>query len=138
MAAASTSAAPASSSEKAPASSSSATPSSSSIASSSDAAPASSSEKGPLNVAPDAKGLAVGRVLVSENALVVPVTLSKASSAKIGVYTVLGQQILTLNRELAAGESTLSLDRALLPAGEYMISVQVGSARSMARIGITR
>lgn len=121
-----------------PSSSSAAPESSSSVESSSDAAPASSSEKGPLNLASAAKGLSIGRVLVSENALLVPVTLSEGASAKICVHTALGQQVMSLNRNLVAGENSLSVDRAQIPAGNYLVTVQVGSARTMARVNISR
>lgn len=121
-----------------PSSSSAAPESSSSVESSSEAAPASSSEKGPLNLASAAKGLSIGRVLVSENALLVPVTLSGGSAAKISIHTALGQQVLSLNRNFVAGENTLSVDRAQIPAGNYLVTVQVGSARSMARVNISR
>ena len=121
-----------------PSSSSAAPESSSSVESSSEAAPASSSEKGPLNLASAAKGLSIGRVLVSENALLVPVILSGGSAAKISIHTALGQQVMSLNRNLVAGENTLSVDRAQIPAGNYLVTVQVGSARSMARVNISR
>ena len=133
-----------SSSEVAPASSSENAPASSAVESSSDAAPASStdvesSDSGVDAVAVSAvKGMTIGHALVSENAVVVPLTLKNASSARITVYSVLGQQIVSLNRELAAGENTLSLDKSLLPAGNYVISVQVGSARTMARVRVSR
>lgn len=133
----SSSADPASSSDKAAASSSSAAPTSSAN-SSGDASPASSSEKGPLNLASSVKGLAIGRVLVSESAVLVPVTLSEVSSVKICVHTALGQQVVSMNRNLVAGENTLSLDRAQLPAGSYVITVQAGSARTMVRANISR
>lgn len=133
----------ASSGDAAPASCSDGVP-----ASSSEAAPASSSEEAPIDCAGDCasegftvsavKGMTIGNAFVSENAVLVPVTLVKASPAKISVYSVLGKQIMTMNRELGAGENTLSLDWARLPAGNYMISVQVGSSRSMARINVSR
>lgn len=80
----------------------------------------------------------IGRALVSEASVIVPVTLTKASSAKIGIYSILGKQIMSLNSELQAGENTLSLDKANLPAGRYMISVQIGAQRSLANFNVAR
>ena len=137
----SSSAAPASSSDKAKSSSSFAAPASSSDkvpASSSDKAPASSSDKNPLKLAPAAMGVSIGRILLSEKSLLVPVTLSEGSVAKISIHTALGQLVMSLNRNLVAGENSLSVDRAQLPAGNYLVTVQVGSARTMARVNIAQ
>lgn len=137
----SSSAAPASSSDKAKSSSSFAAPASSSDkapASSSDKAPASSSDKNPLKLAPAAMGVSIGRILLSEKSLLVPVTLSEGSAAKISIHTALGQLVMSLNRNLVAGENSLSVDRAQLPAGNYLVTVQVGSARTMARVNIAQ
>lgn len=155
IAASSSSKTPASSSVAAPASSSVAAPASSSVvtpASSSVDAPASSSVNAPASsdglnssgsgtnaiAATTAKGVSIGTALVSENAILVPVTLARASSAKVRVHTALGQQVLSLNRELFTGENTISLDRAQLPAGNYLVSVQVGSECSMVRFVIAQ
>lgn len=133
-----------SSSVASPASSSGVNPASSSANSSSEMAPASSGGANSSNSISDAiavsevKGLKIGRALVSEASVIVPVTLTKASSAKIGIYSILGKQIMSLNSELQAGENTLSLDKANLPAGRYMISVQIGAQRSLANFNVAR
>ena len=133
-----------SSSVASPASSSGENPASSSANSSSEMAPASSGGANSSNSISDAiavsevKGLKIGRALVSEASVIVPVTLTKASSAKIGIYSILGKQIMSLNSELQAGENTLSLDKANLPAGRYMISVQIGAQRSLANFNVAR
>lgn len=133
-----------SSSVASPASSSGENPASSSANSSSEMAPASSGGANSSNSISDAiavsevKGLKIGRALVSEASVIVPVTLTKASSAKIGIYSILGKQIMSLNSDLQAGENTLSLDKANLPAGRYMISVQIGAQRSLANFNVAR
>lgn len=133
-----------SSSVASPASSSGENPASSSANSSSEMAPASSGGANSSGSISDAiavsevKGLKIGRALVSEASVIVPVTLTKASSAKIGIYSILGKQIMSLNSELQAGENTLSLDKANLPAGRYMISVQIGAQRSLANFNVAR
>ena len=85
-----------------------------------------------------AKGVSIGKAVVSQNAIIVPVSLARASRVNVSVYSVLGKQVMSMDASFAAGENTVSLDAAKLPVGNYMISVQAGSARSTARIDIAR
>ena len=149
---------PESSSAEPAASSSSGTPASSGDAnSSSSAGPAdgsSSSAQSPESSAPaeessssegsdavravQAKGVSIGKMVVSQNAIVVPVNLARASRVNVSVYSVLGKQVMSMDAMFSAGENTVNLDASKLPVGNYLVSVQAGSARSTARIDIAR
>ena len=140
-----------------PTSSSSDTPASSGSESSSSAGPAdgssssaqspessavadatSSSEGSDAIRAVQAKGVSIGKMVVSQNAIRVPVNLDRASRVNVAVYSVLGKQVMSMDAMFFAGENTVNLDASKLPVGNYLISVQTGSARSTARIDIAR
>lgn len=147
---------PESSSDGPAASSSSGTPASSGAESSSSAGPAEGSSSsavasaGSSSVGPgssggsdairvvQAKGVSIGKMAVSQNAIVVPVNLARASRVNVSVYSVLGKQVMGMDAMFFAGENTVNLDASKLPVGNYLISVQAGSARSTARIDIAR
>ena len=146
---------PESSSVETPASSSSDAPASSDSGSSSSAGPAdgsSSSEKFPESSAEatsssegsdairavQAKGVSIGKMVVSQNVIVVPVNLDRASRVNVSVYSVLGKQVMSMDAMFSAGENTVNFDASKLPVGNYLISVQASSARSTARIDIAR
>ena len=148
---------PESSSAETPASSSSDAPASSDSGSSSSVGPAdgsSSSEKFPESSAPaeatsssegsdairavQAKGVSIGKMVVSQNVIVVPVNLDRASRVNVSVYSVLGKQVMSMDAMFSAGENTVNFDASKLPVGNYLISVQASSARSTARIDIAR
>ena len=147
---------PESSSDGPAASSSSGTPASSGAESSSSAGPAEGSSSsavasaGSSSVGPgssggsdairvvQAKGVSIGKMAVSQNAIVVPVNLARASRVNVSVYSVLGKQVMGMDAMFSAGENTVNLEASKLPVGNYVISVQAGSARSTARIDIAR
>ena len=148
---------PESSSAETPTSSSGNTPASSGSESSSSAGPAdgssssaqspessavadatSSSEGSDAIRAVQAKGVSIGKMVVSQNAIVVPVNLDRASRVNVAVYSVLGKQVMSMDAMFSAGENTVNLDASKLPVGNYLVSVQAGSARSTARIDIAR
>ncbi|WP_295858242.1 sialate O-acetylesterase [uncultured Fibrobacter sp.] len=147
---------PESSSDGPAASSSSGTPASSGAESSSSAGPAEGSSSsavasaGSSSVGPgssggsdairvvQAKGVSIGKMAVSQNAIVVPVNLARASRVNVSVYSVLGKQVMGMDAMFSAGENTVNLEASKLPVGNYVISVQAGSTRSTARIDIAR
>lgn len=147
---------PESSSDGPAASSSSGTPASSGAESSSSAGPAEGSSSsavasaGSSSVGPgssggsdairvvQAKGVSIGKMAVSQNAIVVPVNLARASRVNVSVYSVLGKQVMGMDAMFSAGENTVNLETSKLPVGNYLVSVQAGSARSTARVDIAR
>ncbi len=148
---------PESSSAETPTSSSGDTPASSGSESSSSAGPAdgssssaqspessavadatSSSEGSDAIRAVQAKGVTIGKMVVSQNEIVVPVNLDRASRVNVSVYSVLGKQVMSMDAMFSAGENTVNLESFKLPVGNYLISVQAGSARSTVRIDIAR
>lgn len=98
----------------------------------------SSSEGSEAIRAVQAKGVAIGRAIVSERAIQVPVNLDRASRVNVSVYSVLGKQVMSMDAMFSAGENTVNLESSKLPVGNYLISVQAGSARSAVRIDIAR
>ena len=146
----SSSAEPASSSSDAPASSGDANSSSSagpadgssssaqSPESSAVADATSSSEGSDAIRAVQAKGVSIGKMVVSQNAIRVPVNLNRASRVNVAVYSVLGKQVMSMDAMFSAGENAVNLETSKLPVGNYLVSVQAGSARSTARVDIAR
>lgn len=98
----------------------------------------SSSEGSDAIRAVQAKGVSIGKMVVSQNAIRVPVNLNRASRVNVAVYSVLGKQVMSMDAMFSTGENTVNLDASKLPVGNYLISVQAGSARSTARIDIAR
>ena len=98
----------------------------------------SSSEGSDAIRAVQAKGVSIGKMVVSQNAIVVPMNLDRASRVNVAVYSVLGKQVMSMDAMFSTGENTVNLDASKLPVGNYLISVQAGSARSTARIDIAR
>ena len=125
-------------------SSSSAGPADGSSSSAVASAGSSSDSQGSSSSAPEAiravqaKGVAIGKMVVSQNAIVVPVNLDRASRVNVSVYSVLGKQVMSMDAMFSAGENTVNLETSKLPVGNYLVSVQAGSARSTARIDIAR
>ena len=114
------------------------TPSSSSVeeSSSSVASPESSSSVGPessalaIGMVADASTV-IGKAVVHAGRVSVPVrTNGFAVSAK--VFSMQGKAVLDFSNSYAGG--TLGFDASLLPQGSYMLSVQVGSERSVQRV----
>ena len=125
-------------------SSSSAGPADGSSSSAVASAGSSSDSQGSSSSAPEAiravqaKGVAIGKMVVSQNAIVVPVNLDRASRVNVSVYSVLGKQVMSMDAMFSAGENTVNFDASKLPVGNYLVSVQAGSARSTVRIDIAR
>jgi Cobalamin biosynthesis protein CobN and related Mg-chelatases len=112
---------------------------SSSVKSPESSADATSSSEGSEAIrAVQAKGVTIGKMVVSQNEIVVPVNLDRASRVNVSVYSVLGKQVMSMDAMFSAGENTVNLDASKLPVGNYLVSVQAGSARSTARIDIAR
>lgn len=127
---------------EAPASSSSAPESNSEMAVSSgsdvapafsaDAAPASSfGQAGIVATAPDA--FAVGKVYRNGKNLYVSVNLSNTGAVNVAVYSSLGKVVSNFSGRYEAGENLISLNKGCLPAGVYMLSVQVNGSRAVKR-----
>ena len=114
------------------------TPSSNSVeeSSSSVASPESSSSVGPessalaIGMVADASTV-IGKAVVHAGRVSVPVrTNGFAVSAK--VFSMQGKAVFDFSNSYAGG--TLGFDASLLPQGSYMLSVQVGSERSVQRV----
>ena len=115
------------------------TPSSSSVeeSSSSAAAPESSSSVVGPESSTDAVGAVaatssvIGKAVVHAGRVSVPV---KASGMPVGakVFSMQGKMLLDFGNSYSMG--TLGFDTGKLPAGSYMLSVQVGAARSVQKV----
>jgi hypothetical protein len=133
-AASSSSAEPESSSSAVASSSSVVAPKSSSsvVAPPSSAVEESSSSTIAIGVAPVVTAH-IGKAVVNASRVTVPVKVDGASiSAK--VFSMQGKAVLDFSNSFAGG--SLGFDTAKLPAGSYMLSVQVGSERSVQKVQI--
>ena len=75
----------------------------------------------------------IGKAVVNASRVTVPVKVDGASiSAK--VFSMQGKAVLDFSNSFAGG--SLGFDTAKLPAGSYMLSVQVGSERSVQKVQI--
>jgi hypothetical protein len=131
-AASSSSAEPESSSSAVASSSSVVAPKSSSsvVAPPSSAVEESSSSTIAIGVAPVVTAH-IGKAVVNASRVTVPVKVDGASiSAK--VFSMQGKAVLDFSNSFAGG--SLGFDTAKLPAGSYMLSVQVGSERSVQKV----
>ena len=117
------------------------TPSSSSVeeSSSSEASPESSSSVVAPGSSTDAVGIVsaagsvIGKAVVHAGRVSVPVKVDGAAiSAK--VFSMQGKAVLDFSKSYVGG--ALGFDTAKLPAGSYMLSVQVGSERSVQKVQI--
>ena len=132
--ASSSSAEPESSSSAVASSSSTVTPpaSSSAVAPASSAVEESSSSTIALGVAP-AVTAHIGKAVVNAGRVSVPVKVDGAAiSAK--VFSMQGKAVLDFSNSYVGG--ALGFDTAKLPAGSYMLSVQVGSERSVQKVQV--
>ena len=133
-AASSSSAEPESSSSAVASSSSVVAPKSSSsvVAPPSSAVEESSSSTIAIGVAPVVTAH-IGKAVVNASRVTVPVKVDGASiSAK--VFSMQGKMVLDFSNSYVGG--ALGFDTAKLPAGSYMLSVQVGSERSVQKVQV--
>ncbi|MBR4348106.1 MAG: T9SS type A sorting domain-containing protein [Fibrobacter sp.] len=75
----------------------------------------------------------IGKAVVNAGRVTVPVALDgRIANAK--VFSMQGKAVLDFSNSFAGG--SLGFDTAKLPAGSYMLSVQVGSERSVQKVQI--
>ena len=75
----------------------------------------------------------VGKAVVNAGRVVVPVAMEK-SPVVAKVFSMQGKAVLDFSNSYVGG--ALGFDTAKLPAGSYMLSVQVGSERSVQKVQI--
>ena len=120
-----------SSSSAEPESSSAVESSSSTVAPPSSAVESSSSTEAIGNVA--VASSVIGKAVVNSGRVSVPVKLS-GSTVSARVFSMQGKMLLDFSNSYSAGE--LGFDASRLPQGIYMLSVQVGSVRSIQKVQI--
>ena len=117
------------------------TPSSSSVeeSSSSESVPESSSSVvGPASSTEaigtvSAAGSVIGKAVLNAGRVSIPVKLS-GSAVSARVFSMQGKMLLDFSNSYSAGE--LGFDASRLPQGIYMLSVQVGSVRSIQKVQV--
>ena len=82
---------------------------------------------------PQSQSRLVGKAIVNAGRVVVPVAMEK-SPVVAKVFSMQGKAVLDFSNSYVGG--ALGFDTAKLPAGSYMLSVQVGSERSVQRVQI--
>lgn len=75
----------------------------------------------------------IGKVVVKDNRVSVPV-MAFANRIVAKVYSLLGNEVLDFGSSYAGG--MLGFDSAMLPSGNYIVSVEVGSVRSVQKLKI--
>jgi hypothetical protein len=75
----------------------------------------------------------IGKAVVNAGRVTVPVAL-EGRSVNAKVFSMQGKAVLDFSNSFAGG--SLGFDTAKLPAGSYMLSVQVGSERSVQKVQI--
>jgi len=128
-----------SSSSEAPASSSEAAPNSSAAESSSSVSggdASSSSTAGIIIIGNAAPSMSVGRVSFAGDFVNVPLSLARAGVVNIRLYSVLGNEVVNVNRVMSTGTGNVLISKENVPSGVYMMSVQMGSSRITKRIDL--
>ena len=128
-----------SSSSEAPASSSEAAPGSSAAESSSSVSGgdvSSSSTAGIIIIGNAAPSMSVGRVSFAGDFVNVPLSLARAGVVNIRLYSVLGNEVVNVNRVMSTGTGNVLISKENVPSGVYMMSVQMGSSRITKRIDL--
>lgn len=128
-----------SSSSEAPASSSEAAPNSSAAESSSSVSggdASSSSTAGIIIIGNAAPSMSVGRVSFAGDFVNVPLSLARAGVVNIRLYSVLGNEVVNVNRVMSTGTGYVLISKENVPSGVYMMSVQMGSSRITKRIDL--
>ena len=75
----------------------------------------------------------IGKVVVKDNRVSVPV-MASANRIVAKVYSLLGNEVLDFGSSYAGG--MLGFDSATLPSGNYIVSVEVGTVRSVQKLQI--
>lgn len=75
----------------------------------------------------------IGKVVVKDNRVSVPV-MASANRIVAKVYSLLGNEVLDFGSSYAGG--MLGFDSAMLPSGNYIVSVEVGAVRSVQKLKI--
>jgi hypothetical protein len=128
-----------SSSSEAPASSSEAAPNSSAAESSSSVSggdASSSSTAGIIIIGNASPSMSVGRVSFAGDFVNVPLSLARAGVVNIRLYSVLGNEVVNVNRVMSTGTGNVLISKENVPSGVYMMSVQMGSSRITKRIDL--
>ena len=82
---------------------------------------------------PQSQSRLVGKAVVNAGRVTVPVAL-QGRSVNAKVFSMQGTTVLDFSDSFAGG--SLGFDTSRLPQGNYMLSVQVGSERSVQKVQI--
>lgn len=80
--------------------------------------------------------MSVGRVSFAGDFVNVPLSLARAGVVNIRLYSVLGNEVVNVNRVMSTGTGYVLISKENVPSGVYMMSVQMGSSRITKRIDL--
>ncbi|WP_290765033.1 sialate O-acetylesterase [Fibrobacter sp. UBA4297] len=78
----------------------------------------------------------VGKVSYAGDFVQVPLTLSRSGFVNIRLYSVLGAEVVSVNRILSAGEHDVLISKKKVPSGVYMMSVITESSQIVQRVNL--
>ena len=135
---------PSSSSEDAVSSSGAAPTSSEAPSSSSRSHHGSSDSQGPGSSATEGiavsnapYSLSIGKVAFVGDMLQVPLSVARAGVVNVRLYSVLGNEVVNVSDMMGTGSKDILLSRKNVPAGVYMLNVQMGATRITKRIDLS-
>ena len=80
--------------------------------------------------------MSVGRVSFAGDFLQVPLSLARAGVVNVRLYSVLGNEVVNVNRVMNTGAGSILISKENVPSGVYMMSVQIGSSHVTKRIDL--
>lgn len=77
---------------------------------------------------------AIGEAVFAAGRVMVPVSMNGAKNVSAKAYSMLGKEVLDFSKSFASG--AVGFETSALPSGTYMLSVQVGSVRSIQKVNV--
>ena len=69
--------------------------------------------------------------------LQVPLSVARAGVVNVRLYSVLGNEVVNVSDMMGTGSKDILLSRKNVPAGVYMLNVQMGATRITKRIDLS-
>ena len=105
---------------------------------SSDSRNSSSSATGVIVVTNASPLLSIGAVSFDERYLNVPLSIARAGVVNIRLYSVLGNEVVNVNKLMNVGAGTVQISKDGFSPGVYLLSVQTNSSQVTKRIDFTK
>ena len=105
---------------------------------SSDSRNSSSSATGVIVITNASPLLSIGAVSFDERYLNVPLSIARAGVVNIRLYSVLGNEVVNVNKLMNVGAGTVQISKDGFSPGVYLLSVQTNSSQVTKRIDFTK